>query len=86
MSLDLRTGKPVWAIDQPKIAEHKKMSKDLRTGVVVIGGGISGALLAHRLAKLEGGAYRKARDRDGKYNGEHGHFILRGRCKFVRTD
>jgi glycine/D-amino acid oxidase-like deaminating enzyme len=52
MSLDLRTGKPVWAINKPRTARHQKLAKSIRSEVVVIGGGISGALIAHRLTKL----------------------------------
>lgn len=52
MALDLRTGRPVWIINQPKTARHKKLSRDIRSEVLVIGGGVSGALLAHRLTKL----------------------------------
>lgn len=52
MSLDLRTGKPVWRINKPRIARHKKLTKNIHSEVVVVGGGISGALIAHRLTNL----------------------------------
>ena len=52
MSLDLRTGKPVWSINKPRIARHSKLKKNIRSEVVVIGGGISGALIAHKLTNL----------------------------------
>jgi glycine/D-amino acid oxidase-like deaminating enzyme len=52
MSLDLRTGKPVWSINKPRIARHKKLMRNIRSDVVVVGGGISGALIAHRLTNL----------------------------------
>jgi glycine/D-amino acid oxidase-like deaminating enzyme len=52
MSLDLRTGKPVWLIHKPYIAIHKKLKKNITSQVVVVGGGISGALIAHRLTNL----------------------------------
>jgi glycine/D-amino acid oxidase-like deaminating enzyme len=52
MSLDLRTGKPVWSINKPRIARHKKLRKNIRSEVVVVGGGISGALIAHKLTDL----------------------------------
>ena len=52
MSLDLRTGKPVWSINKLRIAQHKKLTNNIRSEVVVIGGGISGALIAHRLINL----------------------------------
>jgi NADPH-dependent 2,4-dienoyl-CoA reductase/sulfur reductase-like enzyme len=50
MSLDLRTGQPLWTIGGPNIAKHTKLTKDIRSEVVVVGGGISGALMAHKLA------------------------------------
>src|ERR1700684_42677 len=49
MGLDLRTGRPVWIIGQAKAPGHRKLSRDIRTEVLVIGGGVSGALLAHGL-------------------------------------
>src|SRR6202161_4738510 len=52
MSLDLRTGRPVWAIHKPRTARHSKLAKNIRSDVVVIGGGISGALIAHSLTNL----------------------------------
>jgi len=52
MSLDLRTGKPVWSINKPRIARHRKLTTNIRSEVGVVGGGISGALTAHRLINL----------------------------------
>jgi len=52
MSPDLRTGKSVWSINKLRIARHKKLTKNIRSEVVVIGGGISGALIAHKLTNL----------------------------------
>jgi glycine/D-amino acid oxidase-like deaminating enzyme len=52
MSLDLRTGQPVWTLDKPRSRRYKKLKRNLRTEVVVVGGGISGALIAHKLAML----------------------------------
>jgi len=52
MSLDLRTGKPVWSINKPRHARHRKLTKNIRSEVGVVGGGISGALTAHRLINL----------------------------------
>jgi hypothetical protein len=37
MSLDLRTGKPVWNINKPRIARHKKLTSNIRSEVVVVG-------------------------------------------------
>jgi glycine/D-amino acid oxidase-like deaminating enzyme len=52
MSLDLRTGTPVWIIEKHRFARHQKLTKNIRSEVVVVGGGISGALVAHRLTDL----------------------------------
>jgi glycine/D-amino acid oxidase-like deaminating enzyme len=52
MSLDLRTGRPVWLINRKQIAGHRKLAKDISCEVVVVGGGVSGALIAHRLVNL----------------------------------
>jgi glycine/D-amino acid oxidase-like deaminating enzyme len=52
MTLDLRTGRPVWAINHPRIPGHRKLEKNIRSEVVVVGGGISGALIAHKLIEL----------------------------------
>ena len=52
MSLNLRTGKPVWLIPKPRIGRHEKLRKHIRSEVVVVGGGISGALIAHRLTDM----------------------------------
>jgi len=52
MSFDLRTGKPVWMMGRPRLAKHKKLKKNIRSDVVVVGGGISGALMAYRLTNL----------------------------------
>jgi glycine/D-amino acid oxidase-like deaminating enzyme len=49
MSLDLRTGRPVWLLNEKRIPGHRKLAKDIRCEVAVVGGGVSGALIAHRL-------------------------------------
>jgi len=53
MSLDLRTGRPVWLIGRQRIAGHRKLAKNIRSEVAVVGGGVSGALIAHRPVSLE---------------------------------
>ena len=52
MSFDLRTGKPAWLIGKPRIARHQKLDRNIHSNVVVVGGGISGALLGYRLTNL----------------------------------
>ncbi len=78
MSLDLRTGKPVWRINKPRIARHKKLTKNIHSEVVVVGGGISGALIAHRLTNLgmQVTIVGQPKDWGGQYIGKHRDFIL----------
>src|ERR1700689_4597194 len=52
MSLDLRTGRPVWLMTPRRIACHRKLTKNISTEVAVVGAGVSGALIAHRLTSL----------------------------------
>jgi hypothetical protein len=52
MSLDLRTGRPVWLINRTHIANHRKLARNIHSEIAVVGGGVSGALIAHRLATL----------------------------------
>jgi glycine/D-amino acid oxidase-like deaminating enzyme len=52
MSLDLRTGRSVWLIRPPKSVKHPKLTRNIRSEVAIIGGGVSGALIAHRLVHL----------------------------------
>jgi glycine/D-amino acid oxidase-like deaminating enzyme len=52
MALDLRTGRSVWSLDSAHYARHPRLKKSIRTEVLVIGGGISGSLIAHRLVSL----------------------------------
>lgn len=52
MSLDLRTGRPVWQINRPPLPGHRKLTESIRSEVLVVGGGISGALIAHKLTQL----------------------------------
>jgi glycine/D-amino acid oxidase-like deaminating enzyme len=42
----------VWLINRKQIAGHRKLGKDIRCEVAVVGGGVSGALIAHRLVNL----------------------------------
>lgn len=52
MSLNLRTGSSVWLIEPPELSKHRKFSKNIRSEVAVVGGGVSGALIADRLVRL----------------------------------
>ncbi len=48
---DLRSGTPVWMAYPRRIASAKRMTRDLKTDVLVVGAGISGALIAYALAR-----------------------------------
>jgi glycine/D-amino acid oxidase-like deaminating enzyme len=52
MSLDLRTGRSVWLIEPPELVKHRKLARNIRSEVAVVGGGVSGALVAHKLVRL----------------------------------
>ena len=47
--LDLRTGKPVWMAYRAPRVETKKLVRDIKTDVLVVGMGISGAMIAEAL-------------------------------------
>lgn len=47
--LDLRTGKTVWQARRAPATPHEKLTKDIATEVLVIGMGISGAMIAEML-------------------------------------
>src|SRR5271155_3576842 len=48
---DLRSGTPVWMAYPRRIASAKRITRDLKTDVLVVGAGISGALIAYTLAR-----------------------------------
>ena len=48
----LWTGTPVWTLERKPSTQHRALGRDLHTEVLVIGSGISGALVAERLTDL----------------------------------
>jgi len=48
--VDLKSGYPFWAIRNGLMHAFPRLERDLRCEIVVIGGGISGALIADELA------------------------------------
>lgn len=48
--LDLRTGRPVWSAYRAPAAPVSRLTRDIRTDVLVVGMGISGAMIAEALA------------------------------------
>ena len=49
--MDLKSGYPFWPIKNGLIRSYPTLAEDLRCDVAVIGGGITGALVAYHLAK-----------------------------------
>lgn len=49
--MDLRTGKTVWRLKNGPPQDALPLSKDIACDVVIVGGGISGALISYELAK-----------------------------------
>jgi glycine/D-amino acid oxidase-like deaminating enzyme len=51
--MKLRTGKPIWLLDQARLPRARPLKEKIACDVAIVGGGISGALVAYRL--LEAG-------------------------------
>ena len=49
-SKDLRTGRPVWAARRALPVPHRRLSRDIATDVLVVGAGITGAMVADALS------------------------------------
>lgn len=49
--MDLTSGAPFWILRDGLIATYPRLKRNLRCDVAVIGGGITGALVAHRFAR-----------------------------------
>jgi glycine/D-amino acid oxidase-like deaminating enzyme len=47
--VDLTSGFPLWPVNDGLIATYPRLSSDLRCDVAILGGGITGALVAHHL-------------------------------------
>jgi glycine/D-amino acid oxidase-like deaminating enzyme len=50
-TLDLRTGRPVWLAYRTTKIEERRLQRDIRTDVLVVGAGISGAMTADLLSE-----------------------------------
>ena len=48
--MDLRSDTPYWLIRDGYLSDYPPLTEDLRTDVLIVGGGITGALIGHRLA------------------------------------
>lgn len=48
---DLRDGRPVWASYRHRAVRESRLSRDTRADVVIVGAGITGALVAHTLTE-----------------------------------
>ena len=51
MSMDLRTGAAFWPIKNGLIGVYPALERDERCDVAIVGAGITGALVAHRLSE-----------------------------------
>jgi glycine/D-amino acid oxidase-like deaminating enzyme len=49
--MDLTSGAPFWIVNDGLLATYPRLKQDRRCDVAVIGGGITGALVAHRFAR-----------------------------------
>jgi glycine/D-amino acid oxidase-like deaminating enzyme len=49
--MDLTSGAPFWIVHDGLLATYPRLKRDLRCDVAVIGGGITGALVAHRFVR-----------------------------------
>jgi glycine/D-amino acid oxidase-like deaminating enzyme len=49
--MDLHSGAPYWSTQDPSTPLYPELQEDLRTDVVVVGGGITGALCAHAFSE-----------------------------------
>src|SRR5690242_1567984 len=50
MQLDLKSGYPYWAVKNGLMAEFPRLREDVKCDVAVVGGGITGALIAREFA------------------------------------
>jgi glycerol-3-phosphate dehydrogenase len=50
--MDLTSGAPFWIVRDGLLATYPRLKRDRRCDVAVIGGGITGALVAHRLVRV----------------------------------
>jgi glycine/D-amino acid oxidase-like deaminating enzyme len=48
-SKDLRTGRPVWRNGRAPSVPHRPLTRDIKTDVLIIGAGITGAMIADAL-------------------------------------
>jgi glycine/D-amino acid oxidase-like deaminating enzyme len=51
--MDLTSGSPFWTVRNGLLGVYPPLDRDIRCDALVIGGGISGALLAHRLVQRD---------------------------------
>jgi glycine/D-amino acid oxidase-like deaminating enzyme len=49
--MDLTSGAPFWIVNDGLLATYPRLKRDRRCDVVIIGGGITGALVAHRFVR-----------------------------------
>jgi glycine/D-amino acid oxidase-like deaminating enzyme len=47
---DLRTGQPIWSATRLRGVPHRRLAADIETDILVIGAGITGAMIAEALS------------------------------------
>ena len=78
---DLRTGYPIWAGRRAPSVAHERLTRDIKTDVLVIGAGITGAMIADALttAGVQGRGRRPARPGQGLDRRQHRARAVRDR-------
>ena len=49
--MNLHSDYPFWLVKEGVLTDYPRLQQDTETGALIIGGGISGALIGHELAK-----------------------------------
>lgn len=74
--MELTTRNPYWLLKNGYHSSYPSLQENIQTDIIVMGGGITGALVTYRLinAGLESNGYRQAEYWYGKYCCQHSTF------------